>query len=350
MSATTSNFTNVLVHTAKDSNSVTVTAAAGINHDAEDRKYVMVGRKIQSEAIESYDDMTNSIAQTVAAMRGQYHIFEDKYQHNAWQKWLETGVRLTWAPGERYALYELNSVNGRPCFKSMGHEKACKGTEADTVKEEMYKYIENIHNLLSEDVPPPYQAFARYGNTLFSDLDFKVNCTVGVDLPVVSTEHMKSTDSSELQWLNVALHMVTKNVVRNLKAETSHLNLSKSLFQAASTTSVTSVATQAVAPYPVQWKETSQALSQALEIAAGKLLGANTMQQHMAHKGDAMNVIMGAAYFCIQPHTNQVHLKTMYSQSDKIMPDDTKTFIRDISNSHVKFIQALQALSIAGDI
>ena len=352
MSATTPDLTNVLVHTARDSNSVTVTAAAGICHEAEDRKYVMVGRKIQSEAIKSYDDMTNSISQTVAAMRGQYHIFEDKYQDDAWQKWLETGVRLSWAPGERYALYELNSVNGRPCFKSMGHEKACESKEADTrdtVKEAMYDYIQNIYNVQSKEVPPPYQAFAQYGNTLFSDLNFKENCTVGVHIPVVSTEHMKSTDSSELQWLNVAMHMVTNTVAQKLKAKTSHLELSKSLFQAAPTTSVTSVATQAVAPYPVQWKETSQALSQALEIAAGKLLGANTMQQHMAHKGDAMNVIMGAAYFCIQPHTNQVHLKTMYSQSDKIMPDDTKTFIRDISNSHVKFIQALQALSIAGD-
>ena len=350
MSATTPDLTNVLVHTARDSNSVTVTAAAGICHEARDKKYVMVGRKIHNKAIESYDDMTNSIAQTVAAMRGQYHIFEDKYKEQAWQKWLETGVRLTWSPGARYALYELNSVNGRPCFKSMAHEEACKSTEADTVKEAMYEYIEKIHNVSSKDVPPPYQAFARYGATLFSILDLKENCTVGVKIPVVSTEHMKSTDSSELQWLNVAMHMVTETVVQNLKAETSHLKLSKSLFQAAPTTSVTSVATQAVAPYPVQWKETSQALSQALEIAAGKLLGANAMEQHMGHKGDAMNVIMGAAYFCIQPHTNQVHLKTMYSQSDKIMPDDTKTFIRDISNSHVKFIQALQALSIAGDI
>ena len=340
--------TNVLVHTAKDSDSVTVTAAAGIGHEA-DRKYVMVGRKIYSKAITSYDDMKNSIAQTIAAMRGQYHIFQDQFQEKAWHTWLETGVRLTWAPGARYALYELNSVNGRPCFKTFAHSQRCTCNSNNAIAHKMYEHIQEMYDVSSQskDVPPPYQAFARYGATLFSDLDFALNCTVGIDLPVVSTEHMKSTDSRELQWLNVAMHMVTLPVVQNLAPDRSNLKFSKSLFTAVPSTSATTIATQAVAPYPVQWKETSRALSQALEIAAEKLLGSTTMQQHMGHKGDPMNVIMGAAYFCIQPHKNQVHLKTMYSQSDKIMPDETKTFIRDMSNSHLKFIEALQSLIVS---
>lgn len=339
----------MLVHTTTTSNNVTVTAAAGVKRDS-NQSYVVVGRKIESEAITTYDDMINNIAQTITAMRGQYNIFETTYEDNAWKRWLEAGVRLAWAPGQRYALYQINSVNGVPSFMDACNDEIFDITYADPNNnklDEMYKYIENINNYNEHDVPPPYQAFAQYGTTLFSDLDFLKNCTVGIDIPVVSTEHMKISDSKELQWLNVAMHMVTKKVASQITDQTKTNALCGALFNSAPSTSATTIATQAVAPYPVQWKETNTALAQALEIAAAKLLGAQKMEHYMGHKGDAMNIIMGAAFFCIKPHKNQVHLKTMYSQSDKIMPDDTRTYIRDISNSHVKFIQALQDLNIS---
>lgn len=351
MSSTT--LKNVLLHTNHVRNT-TITAAAGVNTSHPDRNFVQVHRQMTSGKIKSYDDMVNSIAQTVTALRGQYHIFEDKYSHDkqkAWQEWLSTGVRLTWAPDSRYVLYEINSMDGVPTLNEYYTENkpdASFNVGEESLRKEMYNYIKTLNEKTQDDIVPPYQAFAQYGAEVFADTSLASTCKVGIDLPLVSTDHMKIGDEKELQWLNVAMHMVTSGVVSTIGRRYLPLNKRRTVCNIFKDTHTfaTNIATQAVAPYPIQWKSTHEALAQALEIAAEKILGKNKMDKHMGYEGDAMNVIMGAVYFCIKPQANQVHLKTMYTQSDKIMPRDTKSFIRDIGNSHVSFLQALQNLAV----
>ena len=81
-----------------------------------------------------------------------------------------------------------------------------------------------------------------------------------------------------------------------------------------------------------------------MEIITKKLVGLDNYKKHMAIRGDAMNVAMAAAYYCIRPSTNQIRLQTIYTQESKIMPNDSQAFVRDMTGARTKYLTALQGL------
>ena len=162
---------------------------------------------------------------------------------------------------------------------------------------------------------------------------------------------MKTTDSLELQWINVAMHMLTDKSKTGYKGPNNNHPTFSSIVRALKKKQQWSsqFATQIIAPYPVQWSTSSLALDQAMEMAAIKLVGHDNYKKYLEERGSALNVVMGAAYFVIKPQTNQMHLKAMYSQDDRVMPmDSNAAFVRDITATGVRnrYLQALMVLGV----
>ena len=165
---------------------------------------------------------------------------------------------------------------------------------------------------------------------------------------------MKITDSPELQWINVAMHMINGKTTLNYTGPQNSHRLYTYIMNALQKSNdvewSSKFATQIMAPYPVQWSTSDAALSQAMEIAAMKLVGHDNYKRYLGAPGSAMNVTMGAAYFVIKPQLHQMHLKAMYTQDDKVMPlaDGNAAYVRDITPTGVRnrYLQALMVLGV----
>ena len=128
-----------------------------------------------------------------------------------------------------------------------------------------------------------------------------------------------------------------------------HEKVTDAFISASKAVQSTSIATQVMAPYPVQWRTSQPALAQAMEVATVKLVGEQNYKRFFGPPGSAMNVAMGAAHYVMRPHTNQMHLKAMYSQDDRVMPmDSNAAFVRDITATGVRnrYLQALMVLGV----
>lgn len=334
---------------------VTTTAAIGVVNDQGSHNGVYVLKKIQSAATPStYEEMVSCVAASMAAMRGQYKVVEARQHegYNPWRRWFQIAMGLTWSTGDRQLLYKINPINGLPALVDCNFPQA--GTQQPKVgfpstgyskSNDCFNYIQH-HTYDENDMSPPYHAFSQYGVLTGADGNTFHH---GIDVPLVATDHMKDSDEQELHWANVAMHMVTWRTPifipgRTLAGVTEDIVNELSSSPAARSTSI---ATQVIAPYPVQWRTSDAALSQAMQVSTTKLVGEQNYKKYFGPPGDAMNVAMGAAFFCERPHTNQIHLKAMYGQNDKSMPLDNATaFARDITpnGARNRYLQALMQL------
>lgn len=347
---------NTMGFTTVDDN-VETTVAIGLVTGSEKHDGVYLLKTIYTdESPGTYDDMVRCTAATMHALRGQYEKIQSDAQvvdppQDAWETWCELARCLTYTNQDRYILYKINPMNGLPSFvycevpNAAEHKVQVRGNRSACT--ELYEKIKDRTWLSTAS--SPYQAFSQYGNILQTTLASKV--ISGVDTPIVANQHMKTTDSLELQWINVAMHMLTDLRPTTYKglhnAHPQYSSIASTLKQDQQWSS--QFATQIIAPYPVQWSTSSLALDQAMEMAAIKLVGHDNYKKYLEERGSAMNVVMGAAYFVIKPQTNQMHLKAMYSQDDRVMPmDSNAAFVRDITATGVRnrYLQALMVLGV----
>jgi len=204
-----------------------------------------------------------------------------------------------------------------------------------------------------KSVSLPYHAFSDYGATTGIQLGGLPALQHGIDAPLVANQHMKVSDLSELHWVNVGMHMVSPRTITEYapyySMASGMVDIANELLNDTTAVKSTSIATQVMAPYPVQWRTSQPALAQAMEVATAKLVGEQNYKKCFGPPGDAMNVAMGAAYFVMRPHTNQMHLKAMYGQDDKVMPLDSATaFSRDITATGVRnrYLQSLMMMGV----
>lgn len=351
---------NKMRHAYVDDN-VETTVAIGLVQNAAELNGVYVLKTIDTEdSPTKYDEVVKCIAATMNALRGQYEQIESYAPGHARRVWFNLARCLTYASGERHILYKINPMNGLPSFvycnipNNVEHPELVRGNKYMCA--ELYEKLQT--NDWHQNQTSPYQAFSTYGNLLEVPLDGPEYVS-GFHFPLVADQHMKLSDSPDLQWLNVAMHMVTKETpplsasIALSDIETSSNTYSDIIFDLSTKSTVQSsivFASQIMSPYPVQWSTSDAGLTQAMEIAAIKLVGHDNYKKYLEEQGSAMNVIMGAAYFVMRPQTNQMHLKTMYTQDDKVMPlaSGNAAFVRDITPTGVRnrYLQALMLLGV----
>ena len=350
---------NMMAYTTVDDN-VIITTSIGLVENSGDNDGVYLLKTINTKTSpKTYDEMVKCTAATVDALRGQYDKIENDARsasprHDAWSTWVKLASCLTYAPGNRHILYKINPLNGLPSFVYCkvpyvgDHNVDCYG-DSD-VCDKIFETIKS--NQWNNTRSSPYHAFSQYGEMLHTALEQKV--ISGVDTPIVANQHMKITDSPELQWINVAMHMINgKTTLKYTGPQNTHkqyTDIMEKLRKSKDFEWSSKFATQIMAPYPVQWSTSDAALSQAMEIAAMKLVGHENYKRYLGAPGSAMNVTMGAAYFVIKPQLHQMHLKAMYTQDDKVMPmaDGNATYVRDITPTGVRnrYLQALMVLGV----
>ena len=353
------NVKNVTQHTTNDG-FVTTTVLLGVVDDTTNDNGVYALRVIDSATTpDSYESMKSCVAAAMTAMRGQYKVVKDKSEQqnvDTWQTWFNMARGLTWSPGNRFVLYRMNEINGLPALLGVYAPQVTAKPGGNlnanyTRVDDCFNYIKN-HEFAQQGMTPPYHAFSQYGVTSATGIPTVQPFVHGINVPLVSTDHMKHSDSDELHWVNAAMHMVSPatqhTTLANRQLGGVHGTIASQLERAmASAPRITSIATQVMAPYPVQWRTSEAALVQALQVATVKLVGEQNYKKCFGPPGDAMNVAVGAAYFVVRPHTNQMHLKAMYGQDDKVMPLDSATaFSRDITATGVRnrYLQALMVL------
>ncbi len=350
----TSKVDNRIYHATSDGH-VTNKVSIGVVRNQGEKNGLYVHSMIDSPPPASYSDRKKNIAATVAAMRGQYDIVYDQNKGDAtkaWNAWHEMAMRLTYSYGQRGVLYKINPINGMLClvdyWTSLPTKRLNSGIPISGSKTiDCFNYIKEA--LFRNDThAPPYLAFSHNGSRVSGTLKSggTLDGVAGVTFPLVETEHMKHSDTQELSWVNVGLNMVTRTVPIFLPKtmNAAYTSIKDNLIDYDDQSPTSAIATQAVAPYPVQWRSNDVALAQAMEIATQKLVGTENFKKHFGLPGDAMNVAMGAAYFCMKPSANQIHLKTMYTQEDRVMPNDSQAFVRDMTGSRTKYLEALQGL------
>lgn len=353
---------NVTTHTVTEG-FVTTTVLLGVVDDEVNCNGVYALRVIDSVGQpDSYEAMKNCVAATMTAMRGQYDIVKEQSEQqktDTWKMWFSMAHGLTWSPGKRFVLYRMNEINGLPallgCYAQNAVAKAGGTLNQNYASVDFcFNYILQ-HKFSQQGIAPPYHAFSQYGVSSATSNSGTSAFEHGINVPLVSTDHMKHGDSDELHWVNAAMHMVSPTTTHTVGANIALPGVNGSIAReleramAGSLPLTTSIATQVMAPYPVQWSTSKAALAQALQVAAVKLVGEQNYKKYFGPPGDAMNVVMGAAYFVMRPHTNQMHLKAMYNQDDKVMPLDSATaFARDITSMGVRnrYLQALMVLGV----
>lgn len=351
----TSKVDNRIYHATSDGH-VTNKVSIGVVRNQGDKNGLYVHSMIDSPTPASYSDRKKNIAATVAAMRGQYDIVYDQNKGDAtkaWNAWHEMAMRLTYSSGQRGVLYKINPINGMLClvdyWTSSPTNRLSSGMPLLGPKtQNFFTYIQEAR-FRNDTHAPPYLAFSHNGARITGKLQSgrTLDGVSGVNLPLVDTEHIKHGDTHELNWVNVGLHMVSRFLRYNITQKsmnTDYTSIKDNLINYSDQSPTSAIATQAVAPYPVQWRSNDVALAQAMEIATQKLVGTENFKKHFGLPGDAMNVAMGAAYFCMKPSANQIHLKTMYTQEDRVMPNDSQAFVRDMTGARTKYLEALQGL------
>ena len=352
------NVKNITQHTTTDG-VVTTTVMLGVVNDQGNDNGVYALRLIHSTgAPNSYDSMKDCVAAAMTAMRGQYGVVKDNSEQqgeDTWRTWFNMAVGLTWSPGTRAILYRMNEVSGLPalidCYAQNVPVPAAGTLNGNyTEAQRCYQYILD-RKFAQQGMAPPHHAFSQYGVTSATG-GGGTPFVHGINVPLVSTDHMKHGDAEELHWVNAAMHMVLPRTTYSFTPKTSLPGVQGIIPRALearrpTAPRTTSVATQVMAPYPVQWRTSEAALAQAMQVATVKLVGEQNYAKYFGPPGDAMSVAMGAAYFVVRPHTNQMHLKAMYSQDDRVMPLDSATaFSRDITATGVRnrYLQALMVL------
>ena len=343
-------------HTTSDGFLTTTVSIGVVDGDG-----VYVLKKITTPYIpNTYDKMVSCVAASMEAMRGQYSIVEDRATQagdTAWDYWFRLAMSLTWSTGDRYVLYKINPINGLPalidCNFSVHTGRPTTLNKNYTQVDKCFDYVKKIYDT-QESVSLPYHAFSDYGATTGIQFDGLPALQHGIDAPLVANQHMKLSDSPELHWVNVGMHMVSPHTRTNYAPfytmPENMVNIANKLLSNATAVKSTSIATQVMAPYPVQWRTSQPALAQAMQVATAKLVGEQNYKKFFGPPGSAMNVAMGAAYFVMRPHTNQMHLKAMYTQDDKVMPlaSGNAAFVRDITPTGVRnrYLQALMLLGV----
>ena len=347
---------NDMAYTTVDNNVTTTVAIGLVENTTKDNGVYLLKTITTEKSPETYDDMVRCTAATIDALRGQYKKIQsdaEAVSANEWNTWCELARCLTFTSGERNILYKINPINGLPSFvyceipNQAEHRVQPRGNPS--VCAQLYKNIKDKKWLVKPT--SPYQAFSEYGNILQTNVKQKI--ISGIDTPVVANQHMKITDSPELQWINVAMHFVhdsTPVTYTGLQNENTNYQQIMNRLKRKPEGWSNQFATQIMAPYPVQWSTSDAARSQAMEIAAMKLVGHENYKRYLGAPGSAMNVTMGAAYFVIKPQLHQMHLKAMYTQDDKVMPlaSGNAAFVRDITPTGVRnrYLQALMLLGV----
>ena len=361
---------NITTHSVKTpyvETTVSIGLAHGSRNQQDNRVYVL--RRIKHNVPTTHDELKACVASTMVAMRNQWQTIIADYPHDhkkAWEEYLNMATQLTWSGATQNVLYVLNSLNGLPSL--VGYTTSARCVPATFLQS--YQYANDVFRHIKDqsesidEMLPPYHAFAQYGTTITDATLLLSTFQAGIGAPLVANEHMyNETDEKQLQWANVAMHMyasdgltstasrdndlalsLNRDFTKNVAQRRVYNDIAKALTLPAPGSPIVGVATQAIAPYPVQWRSNDVALAQAMEIAAQKLVGTDNFKKHLGLPGDAMNVAMGAAYFCMKPSANQIHLKTMYTQEDRVMPNDSQAFVRDMTGARTKYLEALQGL------